>query len=54
MAALFAALVEAPRHLGVRLPVTSQQAVVDAVALAPQGSAAALAGSSSCIAVLAI
>lgn len=52
--ALFAALVEAPRHLGVKLPVTSQQAIVDAVALAPQGSAAALAGSSSCIAVLTV
>ena len=54
VAALLARLVEAPRHLGVGLPVAGQQAIVDAVALAPQGSAAALAGCSCCIAVLTI
>lgn len=53
-AALLAPFVQAAWHLDVRLPVAGQQAVVDAVALAPHRAAAALAGACRRIAVLAV
>ncbi len=53
MSTLLGTLVQAARNLDFRLPA-GQQAVVDTVALAPQGSAATLGGACCCITVLAV
>lgn len=54
MTAFLGGLVQRACRLQVRLPVASQQAVVDAVALPPQWPAAAFGRARSSIAVLAV